>query len=408
MNTNVAVYLGSYSLSLLGNGIASVVLPLLVLARTGDVMAAGIVASVAAATAAIAGVFAGVVIDRVNRRTVSIACDLLSASAVAALPLVDAVWGLDLAWFVLLAVIGALGDSPGMTARETLLPRVVQLADPREGGLDRIIGIRESLVGVLLLAGPGLGGLLVAVFGVDVLALLLTAGTSCAAAGLTLALDRRAGEVMRQDWEPASVRSVWIDLRTGWCFLATHRMVLAITLVTAVFIAVIAAMQTTLLPAYFSAERLPGMTGLALTALSIGGLIGAGVYAATVGKVTRRTWFAVGMVGAALGAVGLGALWPPWTVIVSVAFVGLTNGPVSAVLGVALINATPDRLRGRVLGAQNAIVLGAPAAAVAPFGIVASTWGLSTAGVVFTVVIVVTAIVSLSAPVFRTLDHPPQ
>jgi hypothetical protein len=50
-----AVYFTDYGLSLLGKGIASVVMPLLVLDRTGDVLAA-VLATVATATSAAAGV----------------------------------------------------------------------------------------------------------------------------------------------------------------------------------------------------------------------------------------------------------------------------------------------------------------------------------------------------------------
>ncbi len=122
MHASTWVYFGSYSLSLLGNGIASVLFPLLVLARTGDVLAAGTVAAVTTGVGAVVGVFAGVVVDRVNRRTVSVVSDLLSAGSVAALPVVDALWGLNLAWFVGLGVVGAFGDMPGLTARESMLP----------------------------------------------------------------------------------------------------------------------------------------------------------------------------------------------------------------------------------------------------------------------------------------------
>ncbi|MDN6198770.1 hypothetical protein [Corynebacterium flavescens] len=83
----------AYSLSLLGNGVASVLFPLLVLAKTGDILAAGVIASATAAVSALVGVLAGVVIDRVNRRTVSIVSDILSAASIAALPLVDHLWG---------------------------------------------------------------------------------------------------------------------------------------------------------------------------------------------------------------------------------------------------------------------------------------------------------------------------
>ncbi|MGX1738720.1 MFS transporter [Corynebacterium flavescens] len=133
----------AYSLSLLGNGVASVLFPLLVLAKTGDILAAGVIASATAAVSAVVGVLAGVVIDRVNRRTVSIVSDILSAASIAALPLVDHLWGLNLTWFIVLGIIGAFGDIPGMTARETMLPRLVELGDGAKAGrLDRLVGIR--------------------------------------------------------------------------------------------------------------------------------------------------------------------------------------------------------------------------------------------------------------------------
>ena len=90
MSRNTWVYLGSYSLSLLGNGISSVLFPPLVLAKTGDLLAAGVLASISAAVFAVVGVLAGVVVDRVNLRTVSIISDMLSATLVAALPVVHA------------------------------------------------------------------------------------------------------------------------------------------------------------------------------------------------------------------------------------------------------------------------------------------------------------------------------
>jgi hypothetical protein len=65
MRRSATVYFASYGLSLLGKGIASVVMPLLVLERTGDVLAAGVLAAVATAAGlpvagAVLAVLAGV------------------------------------------------------------------------------------------------------------------------------------------------------------------------------------------------------------------------------------------------------------------------------------------------------------------------------------------------------------
>lgn len=409
MSRNTLVYLGSYSLSLLGNGIASVLFPLLVLAKTGDILAAGVLASVTAAVAAVVGVLAGVVVDRVNRRTVSIISDVLSAGSVAALPVVDALWGLNLAWFIVLGVIGAFGDMPGMTARETMLPRLVQLDGGKPNALDRLVGVRESLSAALMLIGPGLGGLLVFLFGVSSTVLFITAGTSLAAAVLSLLLSPRAGGI-----DPvgsampcrgrAGVRDIYADLLEGWRFLFGHHLVLGASILAAVFVAVLAGLQATILPAYFTQEQLPQLSGFAVTGIALGSLLGASVYAAMIGRTSRRTWFVIGIVGSAAGFTALGVLGAPWLVIAASVLLGLTNSPMFAVLGVATIEATPDRVRGRVLGAQNALMLAAPALTAAPIAAVASAFGLVTAGITIAAVMGVTAVVALFAPAFRALD----
>lgn len=415
MSRNTWVYLGSYSLSLLGNGIASVLFPLLVLAKTGDILAAGVLASVSAAVSAVVGVLAGVVVDRVNRRTVSIISDVLSAGSVAALPFVDALWGLNLTWFIVLGVIGAFGDIPGMTARETMLPRLVQLDGGKRGALDRLVGVRESLSAALMLLGPGLGGLLVFLLGVSSAALYVTAGTSLAAALLSFALSPRAGAIEPVDEATTSgalrgARRVFAELVTGWRFLLGNRLVLGASLLSAVFVAVLAGLQATVLPAYFTSEGFPQLSGFAITGIALGSLLGAAVYTATTGRTTRRTWFVIGIVGSVVGFAVLGMLGAPWLVIAAAALVGLTNAPMSAVLGVATIEATPDRMRGRVLGAQNALMLAAPAVTSAPIAAIASGFGLTAAGVGIAVAMAITGILALIAPAFRSLDtiEPPQ
>lgn len=405
MKRNILIYLGSYSLSLFGNGIASVLFPLLVLAQTGDVLAAGVVVAVAAAVTAVAGLFAGVIVDRVNRRTISIVSDMLSAASVAALPVVDAIWGLDMGWFIALAVIGAFGDAPGMTAREVLLPRLVQMSQSGPGALDRLVGVREALSGILMLAGPGAAGLLVWLVGATPQAMIITAATSFLAGLLSFGISAEAGEIAPRTTEDrTSIRAVFTDLWVAWRFLLRHRFLLGVTLLTSMFVAVIIALQTTIMPAYFTAEGIPALSGFAASGIALGGLIGAGLYAFSVGRVSRRTWFVTGMIGAGIGFAIVGAMLSPWSVLAACVFIGLTNGPMSAALGVAMIEATPDEMRGRVLGAQNALVLAAPALTAAPIGVVASGYGLPVAGMVVAVVVLITVVIALIAPAFRNLD----
>jgi MFS family permease len=153
------------------------------------------------AASALTGLFSGLLVDRVDRRAVSVAANLLTALSMVSLLVIDLAWGLNLAWFLAVAVVGALIRDPRMTAQETLLPAQARLGEtePGRGGspvrLDRLVAVRETVGNVLLLAGPGLGGLLVALFGLSPAILLATAATSLLAALATLLIDPRAGRV---------------------------------------------------------------------------------------------------------------------------------------------------------------------------------------------------------------------
>lgn len=402
------LWLGSYGLSLLGGGIMAAVLPLLVLVRTGDVLAAGVLATVTMTASALTGLVSGLLVDRVDRRRVTVVADVLGAASVAALPVVDVLWGLDMTALLVLGVLGAVARVPAMTAQEVLLPALVRLGDGRPGRLDRLVAIRENVANVLLLAGPAIGGLLVALAGPSSAVLLVTASTTLLAALGTALLDPRAGAVAAPVRTAAggAVRRAVGDLVASWVFLAGNRLVLGATLVSAVLVAVVAALQTTLMPAYFAGEGLPALAGLTLSALAAGGLAGSALYAALVGRVRRRTWFVLGMAGFGTGFALVGSLASPWVVLGAAALVGFTNAPVGAVLGVLTIEATPDALRGRVLGAQNTLLLAAPALTTAPVAALASSAGLGAAGVALAAAAAGTALVALCVPAFRHLDTP--
>ncbi|MFP5022136.1 MFS transporter [Pseudonocardia phyllosphaerae] len=403
-----ALWLAAYGLTLLGGGMMAAVLPLLVLQRTGDVLAAGVLATVTTTASAMTGLVSGLIVDRFDRRLVTVVAGVLVAAEVAGLAVVDTLWGLDMAAFLVLGTFGAIVRVPAMTAQEVLLPALVRL-DPRPGRLDRLVALRENLSNILLLAGPAIGGVAVAVAGPPSVVLLMTASTSLLAACAAVLLDPRAGRVETVD-EPTApagaLRRAGLDLAASWRFLARNRLVLSATLVSAVLVAVIATLQTTVLPAYFVEQDLAALTGLTLSALAAGGVAGSVVYATLLDRVRRRTWFVIGMLGFGTGFALVGSLASPWLVLGAAALVGFTNAPVGAVLGVLTIEATPDALRGRVLGAQNTLLLAAPAVTAAPVAALASSSGLGVAGAVLAAVAAGTALVALVVPAFRDLGEP--
>jgi MFS family permease len=395
-------YLASYLLSLLGNSLAGIALPLIVLQVTGSALGAGAVAAATAVPAVFAGLLMGVVIDRINRRTSSVVTDLISAGAVAALPLIDVVSGLNLGWFILFGVLGSLGDVPGMTARDALLPAIV-----RHGGIssERLMGLREGLGAIALLIGPALAGTLMVVFSGSTV-LWITAATSLAAALLTLLIPREVGviEATRPD---AAASSGWVQLRDGWRVLFGNPFLLVTTTLSVISVLVLAALQALILPVYFTGEGQPGMLGFVLTALAAGMLVGATLYALAGTRGRRRGWFLWGMIGTTVGLGVLASLASVWIVFAGAFLVGLASGLFSSLIGVLMIERIPEEMRGRIMGTQNAITTAAPPLGIVAAAVLTEFAGVGVAAAVVTSVWLVALALGVWAPSLRTLEREP-
>lgn len=395
-------YLASYLLSLLGNSIAGIALPLIVLQVTGSAFGVGAVAAATMLPAVAAGLFMGVVIDRINRRTSSVVTDVISAASVAALPVIDSVAGLSLGWFVLFGILGSVGDVPGMTAREALLPAIV-----RHGGVsaERLMGLRETLGAAALILGPAAAGTLMVLFdGATVL--WITAVTSLAAALLTLLIPYRVGSTLPADGGvPSAARGGgWAQLRDGWRALFGSPFLLATTVLSVVSVIVLASFQGMILPVYFVLDQRPGMLGLVLTALAIGMLVGGTVYAVAGARGRRRSWFLAGLLGTAAGFAVIAPLASVWIVFPGAFVVGLSSGLFGSLVGVLMIERIPEQMRGRIMGTQNAITTAAPPAGIFLAALLTEFFGIHLAAVAMAGVWLVALAVGLFVPSLRNLE----
>lgn len=401
-------YLASYLLSLLGNSIAGVALPLIVLQVTGSVLGAGVVAAATAVPAVLAGLFMGVVIDRIDRRTASVVTDLVSAGSIAALPIVDLTLGLDLGWFIVLGILGSLGDVPGMTAREALLPAVI-----RHSGVsaERMVGTREALGAVALILGPAAAGTLMVLFEGSTV-LWITAATSAAAAVVTLLIPRRVGSVgAAARAEAAGTVSAgarapggWSMLRDGWRHLFRTPFLLVTTAMSLVSVFVLSALQGLVLPVYFTAEQRPEMLGFVLTALAVGMLVGGALFAAAGGRMPRRWCLLVGLAGNGLGFALIATVASTVTVFAGAAVVGLSSGLFGSLIGVLMIERIPEEMRGRVMGTQNALMTAAPALGIVVAAVLTEASGVAVAALVVVSPWIVVLGLGLFARSLRTLE----
>lgn len=394
-------YLASYLLSLLGNSIAGIALPLIVLQVTGSALGAGVVAAATAIPAVLAGLLMGVVIDRINRRTSSVVTDLISAASVAALPLIDLLSGLSLGWFILFGMIGSFGDVPGMTAREALLPAIV-----RHGGIrsERLMGIREALGAVALLLGPATAGTLMVLFDGSTV-LWITAATSLAAALITLLIPYRVGDIVTASGQ-ASVPTggSWAQLRDGWRVLFRSPFLIVTTALSLASVVVLAALQGLILPVYFTLTEQPGLLGFFLSALAGGMLVGGAIYAVAGSRGRRRVWFLVGLLGSTVGLALIATLASAWVLFGGSFLLGLASGLFGSLIGVLMIERIPEQMRGRIMGTQNAMMTAAPAAGIVGAAVLTEYAGVHVAAIVLVSVWLVPLALGLFAPSLRSLE----
>ncbi|MFM7210680.1 MAG: MFS transporter, partial [Actinomycetota bacterium] len=145
-------------LSGMSNGVVTIAVPWLVLARTDSVAAAGLVVAISALPGFLAAPLSGWAVDHFGRRIVSIVSDILSAISVAAIPIVAFFTDLNIAWIIGLAMLGAVFDPAGYTARNALIPDVAEASGM---SVTRRNGIHEGVFSIGWVIGPLVGSLLI-------------------------------------------------------------------------------------------------------------------------------------------------------------------------------------------------------------------------------------------------------
>ncbi|ONI80242.1 MFS transporter [Saccharothrix sp. ALI-22-I] len=143
------------ALSEAGSSASTIALPLLVLALTGSAAASGLVLGAGAAAQLLAGLPAGALVDRWDRRRVMLICEAVQALAVSGL--VAALWFDRAGVLLVVLVIVVLGVCRSLSepAEDAALPALVP-----ESQLSTAVALNAARGYLGQLAGTALGGLL--------------------------------------------------------------------------------------------------------------------------------------------------------------------------------------------------------------------------------------------------------
>jgi MFS family permease len=304
----------------------------------GDAVDVGIVNAARWVPYLLFGLLAGVFVDRVRRKPVLVATDLLSAVALSAIPLLWALGSLTVVWLVVIMAVFGLCTLLGDAAFQSFVPRLVpaRLLGPAHARLDQSDAVAQA-------SGPAVAGGLLQLLGAP-LAVLVDAVSYVVSAVLlaTVRVDEP-----RQRSAGRRVKDIRPEIGEGLRWIYRHPTLRPLALSTHAWFACSAVAGAVMTPFALRTLHLSaGTLGLALAVAGVGALVGASV------AVRLGTRWGAGrvIIGARLGT---GAAW----VVMAASSLLVPAGPVDGTWGGGaawVVLALGQLLLGLCMGAENA------------------------------------------------------
>jgi len=375
-----------------------ITIPWLILEKTGSPAFAGFVAAISALPGLFISPIGGWLVDHIGRRSVSVGADLLSSLSVMAFPIVALTSDLSSLTILLIAVIGAIFDPAGYTARKTLLADVAKASEIK---LDRLNGIHDGFMGLAWIIGPAVGAGLISTIGA-VNSFWVSAALFIIAA-LAIAflrvgnLGRDARDLAEQRGE-VSNRSI----RVGFQVLWSDKLLRTITISILVLAAVYLPTETVVLPTYFEQLDNPAGLGIVISALAAGSTIGSFGYGWISTRLSRRTLVRMILIGTAVSVIPM-AFLPPLPLLATAAFfLGLSWGPFNPLISTLIQQRVPADQQGRVFGVQTAVFYAAPPLGMVISGLSVENVGVRTTYLFLAAILSTTAILALLTKSLRS------
>jgi MFS family permease len=334
---DLRLLLSGQLVSVTGSMISYVALPYQTYQLTHSTFVVGLLGLAELAPLLVTALVGGALADAHDRRRLVLVTEVCSV-VITALLVVNASIGRPRVWALFaLSALFATVDGLQRPSLDGLLPRVVD-----RGDLPAAIALDNAQMQTCVIAGPALGGVVIAGLGLPAAYAIDVASF---AASLVALLAMRASPAP-PDAAPASLRSV----AEGWRYARTRPELLGTYFVD--INAMLFGMPTAVLPAFAMRFGGPTVLGLLYAAPSLGALIAAltSGWTATVHRHGRAICLAAMVWGAAITGFGL-APWL-WLALVLLVIAGAGDG-VSGLFRARMWTETiPDGLRGRLAGIE--------------------------------------------------------
>ena len=365
-NRSLAALLAAELISTTGIQMTFVALPWFVLVTTGSVAKMSYVLAAEIAPVAIFGIPSGSVVERLGGRATMLLSDLLRAPLIALVPVLH--WTGALTFWTLLVLVFALGlfSAPYWAAQRTIVPELF-------GDDETVVSQASALIGgashVTMVAGPAVGGVLVAAFDPAVV-LVVDAATYLVAFALVLALVQGGRRKPREE----SARGVLAGVR----YLARDRLLgpgaLTVILLDGAIGALFLSMPALV---YLRFDRDPRIVGWLFSAFGAGAVGGSVLAMKVLERVPPLRLLGGALVLCVLPVWALVLEMPWWGVAASFTVLGVIVPLVNAPAMGILTTRPPAALRAKVMTAvMTASALGGPVGRVV-VGPLLEGWGIA-------------------------------
>jgi MFS family permease len=350
---NFRLFFGGQSISLIGTWMTRIATAWLVYRLTKSSLLLGTVSFAGQIPTFLLAPFAGVLVDRMNRRNVLVWTQVLAmvqSLALAALTLTKVI---NIHEILALSVFQGMINAFDMPGRQSFMVQMVE----NRGDLSNAIAINSSMVNLARLVGPSLAGLVIAAtnegwcFLID--------GVSYIAVIASLLLMRVNVDALKR-----STASMLDQLKEGWTYVSTFVPIRTILLLFAVIS--LMGMPFVVLMPVFAAQVLhggPHTLGFLMGALGVGALTSALslVIRKSVRGLLKMIPIAAAVFGTGLIAFGLShVLWLSLVLMLFTGF-GMMQGLTAS--NTIIQTLVPEDKRGRVMSYYTVAFVG-----MAPFG----------------------------------------
>jgi MFS family permease len=350
---NFQLFFFGQSISVIGNWMTRLATTWLVYRMTHSALLLGVVSFAGQIVSFALGPFAGVWVERLNRRKLLVATQAAAAVQSLALAALTLAHVITLWEIIALTALQGLINAFDMPGRQSFL---VQMVDDRND-LSNAIAINSSMANGARLIGPAIAGLVIAAFGEGWC--FLIDGVSYFAVIASLLLMR----ITRPD-SHRNRASMLEQVREGWDYVRTFRPIRTILLLFSL-ISLMGYSYSVLMPIFAGQVLHGGATTLGwLTGASgVGALVSALSLAArrSVVGLTRMLQISAATLGGALILFGLSHTF--WLSLMLMVFVGFGLMQTAAASNTIIQSLVPDDKRARAMSYYTMAFFGA-----APFG----------------------------------------